>query len=401
MVTPFEDVDPRALGLRIQGARKARGVSQMQAAQALGMSRPTYIAIEKGERRVSPEELTVLSELVGRTVHELLRKRPPVSNLVPHFRTAASRFQLDDSELDASTAQLQELCDDYLELESLCRTTLTRNYPAPYVIGSREAREAASEAADTERRRLGLGDGPIASLRQILEADVGLRVFNLRLPNEVAGLFAYDEALGGCIAVQGAHPVERQEWSLAHEYAHFLAHRFEPEVTVLRSGSRSSAKERFADAFAECFLMPEYGLRRRFNDLRQASENVTVGGLVTLADLYGVSFQAMVLRLETLRLTPGGTWEGLKKRGFKVREAKEQMGLEPPAPAKNLPDRYVSLAAQAFEEDLITEGELMRFLRTDRQFARQLVQNVLHRTDVTRDGETRQLVLDLSEPVTP
>ena len=72
------ETDPRILGLRLQEARKARGMTQQGAAEALGVSRPTYIAIEKGERVVQPPELIRLAELYGRSVHDLLRQRKPI-----------------------------------------------------------------------------------------------------------------------------------------------------------------------------------------------------------------------------------------------------------------------------------------------------------------------------------
>ena len=62
-----------------------------------------------------------------------------------------------------------------------------------------EREKAAEELAAAERMRLGLGDGPVAHLRDALEADVGLRIFTLDLPSRVAGLFAYSEDLGGCV----------------------------------------------------------------------------------------------------------------------------------------------------------------------------------------------------------
>lgn len=390
--------NPHIVGLRIQTARKARGMSQQDVATALGISRPTYIAVEKGSRPATPAELIRLAELFQTSVHELLRQSPPVGDFVPHFRTAAgSRFEMDG--LAEATARLQVMCGHYVELEHITHSALSSDFPNVYSVGKRGVEDAAAEIADAERRRLDLGDGPIGSLRRVLETDVGLRVFLLPLPSRVAGLFVYDTNLGGCIGIQIQHPVTRREWSLAHEYAHFLVHRFEPEVTILRTSARSTAKERFADAFAQSFLMPEYGLRRRFNDVRQASEAMTVGSLVTLADLYNVSFQAMCRRLEDLRLIQPGTWERLQERGFKVNQAREHLGVATESEESPFPDRYITLAVQAYEDESITEGELMRFLDMDRQGARETVRRVQQTVDVSRDGELRHLTLDLAEPL--
>ena len=52
-----------ALVQRLIAARKAAGISQATAADHLKMSRPTFIAIEKGTREVKPEELIALASL--------------------------------------------------------------------------------------------------------------------------------------------------------------------------------------------------------------------------------------------------------------------------------------------------------------------------------------------------
>jgi Zn-dependent peptidase ImmA (M78 family)/DNA-binding XRE family transcriptional regulator len=392
-------IDPRVLGLRIQEARKARGLTQMEAATVLGISRPTYIAIEKGHRAVLPDELIRLAELYSRSAHELLRRREPVRDFVTHFRAAASRGAVVTTELDAAVALLQRLCDDYVDLEVKCRAPLPRNYPPSYAVEGRDAQEVVEEVAAQERNRLGLGDGPVPNLRALLEVDVGLRIFYLDLPSRVAGLFVFTEELGGCIAIQRKHPPGRRLWSLAHEYAHFLIHRYEAEVTVLRTDTRSVAKERFADAFAGSFLMPTLGLRRRFYDLQRQSGQITPASLLTLADLYGVSVEAMLVRLENLRLIPVGTWERLKERGFSIKGVRALLGLSDGPDEPWLPPRYEGLAVQAFEDGLLSEGELMHVLHTDREQARRTVRRLTTRSAVSDEGDAGDLHLDLAEPL--
>jgi Zn-dependent peptidase ImmA (M78 family)/transcriptional regulator with XRE-family HTH domain len=400
---PNLDIDPRVLGQRLQEARKDRKLTQQGAAEALGMSRPTYIAIEKGERPVQPHELIRLAQLYGRSVHQLLRQRPPIRDFVPHFRGAAVEAYEGNPELDDATRLLQRLSDDYLELEGKCGSLLPRNYPGIYDISGRDPGEAAEEVASAERNRLGLGDGPVPNLRDLLEADVGLRIFYIALPARISGLFVFTEELGGCIAIQRKHPPGRRLWSLCHEYAHFLAHRYEPEVTILRTDVRRSRKARFADSFARTFLMPALGLRRRFYDLvrscPEGARQLTPAALINLADLYGVSFEALLLRLEDLRLIPVGTWQRLKDSKFQVREAQSLLGLGSGPEEPMLPRRYMGLAVRAYEDGLLSEGELVETLHADRQQARRTVQEQTTRTAVTEEGEAGQLVLDLAEPL--
>ena len=46
-----ESIEPRRLGGRLQEARAARGLTQQDLADVLGLARTTITAIEKGERR--------------------------------------------------------------------------------------------------------------------------------------------------------------------------------------------------------------------------------------------------------------------------------------------------------------------------------------------------------------
>src|SRR3954451_23460240 len=111
---PPLEVDPRVLGQRIAEARKARGKTQEEVAEFLGCSRPTYIAIEKGERPAKPDEIIKLASFFGRKVNDLVRPGEPVSDLQPHLRAVAGKKKAgDQTGLDAAIDQLQALAEDY------------------------------------------------------------------------------------------------------------------------------------------------------------------------------------------------------------------------------------------------------------------------------------------------
>jgi Zn-dependent peptidase ImmA (M78 family) len=237
---------------------------------------------------------------------------------------------------------------------------------------------AAEDVAATERSRLNLGEGPLVNLREILESDVGLRVFQMELPSNVAGMFAFAEPLGGCIAVNLHHPAERRRASLAHEYGHFLTARYSSEITFVNRYERRPAGERFAEAFARAFLLPAAGLRRRYLELeRERARGITYGDLCRLANFYAVSMEAMTRRLEELRLIPAGTWDRLRQERFRVREAQQLLGLEP-AHGDDEPfsPRYFALAVEAWQREELSEGQLARILRTDRLGARERIQRL-------------------------
>src|SRR5690348_12668272 len=84
----LQSIDPRDLGKRLQEARKARGLTQGQIAEDLGIARTTVTAIEKGERRVQPDELIRLASLLGRSIGDFLRRTAQTDAFVVQFRAA-------------------------------------------------------------------------------------------------------------------------------------------------------------------------------------------------------------------------------------------------------------------------------------------------------------------------
>lgn len=395
---------PKFLGQRLQEARRARGLTQQQVADSMGMARTTVTALEKGDRRIRPDELISLAQLYGRPVGYFVGSRETVSDFSVQFRTALSGVSGAETQqaLNQGVHDFQDLCEDYIHLETLNGMHPQQSYPAQYAASDFPPEDAAEDIATSERNRLGLGDGPILNLRQILENEVGLRIFYTDLSSNLAGIFTFTEELGGCVAVNARHPEERRRWSLAHEYGHFLTSRFRSEVTPVSNLGRLTASERLANAFAASLLMPATGLRRRFYQIYRAADgNVTAAEICRLANYYFVSVEAMMLRLEGLDLLPGGTWERLRDKGFKVREAQEQLGLVAhPHDDDPLPLRYRLLAVQAYDDGKLTEGELCRLLRQDRLSARRTVQNMTNPLRLKDDDGLMAIPIDLSSRVT-
>ncbi len=374
-------VDLKQLGNRLQKARKRQRLTQAGVAKLLGLSRTTMTAIEKGERRIKASELVQLAEAYGHAVSDFVHDRPDINISQVQFRSSINTTEQDLDRVSPAINSLVELAKNYLELEQLVNDELVRSYPLPFNYSNRIRTEQAAESlAISERNRLGLGDAPIPILRDLLEKDVGIRIFYLDMnpSNIFSEVYFHEPLLGACIAINilhaGVKNKGRCRWSLAHAYAHFLAHRNKPTYSYKDQYQRKPESERFADAFASYFLMPTSGLSRRFSALHQAQGKITPADLVKLAYYYGVSFRALILRLEDMRLIPSGVWEKLKDRNFHVEEAAKKLNLDPyPEPTNKLPERYIKLAVQAYEDEKVTEGELARYLQVDRLEAREIL----------------------------
>jgi len=404
----FNNLDHRQLGERLKQARKARGLTQEAVAAKLGFLRTTLVAIEKGERRVTPGELIEMAKLFGRPLSEFVSRRTNKEPFVPQFRQPPGQQNVTESELMTMAMELESLARDYVELEEINSAVMRPAFPPTYALDvpSTTPEQRGEEVAAEERTRLGLGDGPISDLRALLEEAVGLRVFYLNLPPKVGGLFACNDELGACIAINRNHPPTRGNWSLAHEYGHFLTTRYIADVSFTHDHWGKQAAERFADAFAKHFLMPRTGISRRLSEAVQAlgKERPTIGAVMSLAHLYHVSAQAMFLRLEELKRIPSGTWDTLReKRGFKPEQARSGLGLVAEARQPMLPLRYRQLAFSAYEtREKLTEGQLARKLRMDRVSARLELESLRLMTDdagLTADDGFAPVEMDMTEMV--
>ncbi len=374
-VNIFDKIDLRQLGERLQQARKKCGMTQADAAQIINAARTTIVAIEKGERRLKPNELIKLARAYGQAVSNFVRQSPIIEPFEVQFRATYRRSEIEESQINPAILRLEELCQNYLELEEIMDAPLPRNYPQEYDVTNMPIEAAAESIAIAERQRLGLGDSPIPILRDVLEQSVGLRIFYLEMPSKYSGLYSYDEQLGGCIAINAKHPEERRRWSLAHEYLHFLAHRRKPVLDYENQYQRKPDTERLADSFPDHFLMPTSGLLKRFNDMYQTHGKFTPTNLFTLAHYYGVSIEALGNRLESIKLIPSGTVDRLRDRGLKVRKVQQELELEEiPQRTDMLPIHYQYLAIEAFDQGLITEGRFANFLGVDRIEARRIAE---------------------------
>jgi Zn-dependent peptidase ImmA (M78 family)/transcriptional regulator with XRE-family HTH domain len=392
-----EPASPRIIGQRLAEARKSRGITQEVAAEHIGVSRPTFIAMEKGERAAKPAEIMKLAALYGQPVHYFARTAEPVTDFQPHFRAAMEKVKSTEvDQLRTAIAEFKVFVENYLDLERRMKAPMRLNYPLPVELNSRvNVTELAEDVANRERQRLGLGDQPIPNIRTVLEADVGVRIFFGRLPRMFAGMYIFVDGLGGCMLINSVHPADKQRASIAHEYAHLIVDRYTAGIDYLSVTGRKPANERFAESFAMSFLMPASSVRFRFNETVNTSGNFQVADLVKLKHQYFVSMEAMALRLEGLGLLRAGTWDLLKEKGLPVRKAERKLGLATEVSQEPAyPERYKFLAVHAYERGELSEKELANYLRSDIWETRRVIQESMLSVEVDADGYSHPMHAD-------
>lgn len=377
----LNELSAQELGRRLRLARENAGIRQDEAAQVIGMSRPTLVSIEKGARRVRIQELQALANHYNVSVNALLRREAVHTDLIPRFRKLR---ETEDGHTLEAVQLLNDLAKADVELENVLGIEHKRNYPPERGLAG-DVLELADKHAQELRDWLGLGSGPIADIFSIIELDLGIRLYQRRLSSrsKVAGIFTYDEAVGACILLNANHPLERRIQSAAHELGHFVGTRSAPEILEIDE-QFLSRDERYANVFGRAFLTPKRSFEASFRQLTAGADRLTRRHVILLAHQHNISREACVRRLEELGLVKKGTWSWfLANGGIKDEQARQVLGAaaDRPDAAKDDANRLVShrmslMAHAAWKRGIMSEGQLAELLKVSRVELRGLIDQI-------------------------
>jgi Zn-dependent peptidase ImmA (M78 family)/DNA-binding XRE family transcriptional regulator len=378
-MSTLNKINPIELGQRLQVARNTAGVTQASAAQTIGLSRPTIVAIENGKRRLKPHELIQLAELYEVSCNSLLRPNAVHVDIALQFRQNIVGYE-NNSDVLETEGILQKLASSYVELERILGKELRTFYPPEYPITKGNVHEQAEDLALEVRYHLGLGLAPISNIMTLLESELKIRVFIHKLPSNISGAFVYRPELGACIFINSKHPKTRQAMTAAHELGHFYTTRHIPQISWQDfqndDKDHKVLAERFANRFAAAFLMPAPAIRRHYQETIRENEKFSPRSLIFLAHTFHVSLEAMVRRLENLSLFPKGTYESLRKRGLTQKTIQEVLGEQKQDIHTLSFPRYIYLAVEAYERDLVSEGQLVDMFELSRIEVREMIDNL-------------------------
>lgn len=377
MNSPLESMNPRDVGERLRIAREEAKLKQAQAAESIGVARTTLIAIEQGQRRVRMDELRSLARVYGKSVNALLRHEAVHADLLPRFRKLGMSYP---DAVERAAALLNDLTRAEVELENLLGIQRKINYPPERPILAGDVRVQAEQDALELRQWLGLGQAPIQDVISILELQLGMRVFVRKLPAEISGLFAFDEATGACMLLNANHRRGRRNLSAAHEAGHLVTR--QPAEVLDRHMAEETREERYAHAFSRSFMMPARTLKEQFKEITAGSKRLSRQHVILLAHIFSVSREALVRRLEELKLVRPGAWEWFESNGKITDDQEREVLGERLAPDDRAADakgvvgaRLALLAAAAWRQELLSEGQLAELLKIGRVELRRILQD--------------------------
>ena len=381
-------IDQAELGRRLRQAREACGLTQDEVAQEMGLARATVAQIELGNRSVSGLELAKFSYLYARDIRDFVAQAFNADSLTSVLLRA------EDGEDDGVRAALRDciaLGHQLRDLEGtlgISRSTATvPSYPSVALASKWDAIQSGTRAASEERRRLGLGIGPLGDVPALLEAQ-GIRTGLIQMPSGVSGLMISDSSVGLFVVVNSYHPAVRQRFSWCHEYAHLLLDRAQMGH-VSRESGRNDLLEVRANVFAANLLMPEEGLRQLVGTLGKGSasrlhaevfdeigvvpvDTRTAGGsqdlqiydVVKLAHHFGVSVLSALYRLMNLRLITDKQFEHMKQMDSDgmSKQLAAVLGLTEVSDEENISAfyrRYLILALEAYRREKISRRKLI------------------------------------------
>ncbi|MFW5862834.1 MAG: helix-turn-helix domain-containing protein [Spirochaetota bacterium] len=264
--------------------RKVAGLNQNDLAKLSGISRPAYVAIEKGQ--TDPR-----SETIHRIANAL---HVPISELFAHIPELKSvRFRM--SKITGQKKKIREQ-----EIIKIARWLRNYNFleellgeEKEYMLSDIRSKDP-QRAAEKVRQKLGIeGDEPIADITEVInDAGIKLHYNNLSIDN-FFGLSIGREEGGPAISVNVAEniSIERQIFTAAHEMGHLILHKESFNGELLED---DESEEREANIFASYFLMPEKAFKEEVARNRGLH---WVDMVLTVKRFFKVSYRTVLMRL--------------------------------------------------------------------------------------------------------
>ena len=334
-----------SFGKRLRSARKMAGLSLAGLAERTGnmITRQAINKYEKGMMNPSSEVLLALSRALE-IKPDYFFKEPDVSLSNMEFR---KKSKLSVKESESIKHRTLDFLERYLEVEDIVQDQAIFANPIPENLRKVTNYDCVEIVADKLRESWNLGIAPLYNLVEIVE-DHGIRIFSTETSDHFDGISAWADDIP-VIAVNLKHESVRRRFTIAHELGHILLE-FEDEQD-------SKEREKLCHAFAGSFLLPKDVIFSELGSNKRSK--IAVLELEKLKEIYGISIQAIMVRIYKLGIVGDSTyrrfWVMVNVWGWKKNEPGVYRGEE-------RANRFKQLVYRAAAEDLITFSKAADFL---------------------------------------
>ncbi len=324
------------IGEQIATARKAAKITQEDLSEKLGFKdRQILSNIEKGIRKLKPEELAVIMEVLGKPID--------------YF---TDPYQLPDNQLFSWRAQSEEaikqcepqakgLISSYRRFARITGEGLVPIIPR-LALTPKSSYEDAMDIAGQLAAFLELEKIPGHERAEAACKKLNIEIFYMDLPDEISGSSVLLDDFGA-VFINRNHPQGRRNFSLAHELFHVLTwDTFRPEYFApAEEGKSKKRSEQLADKFASALLIPEPALSERWSRFDGADLK---GWIESTADELHISPPALFWRLVNLG--------ELKPADLPINLLAPHADHNPAPPAYS--DKFARMMFQVFERGAVS-----------------------------------------------
>lgn len=311
----LDKISHKLIGYRVKAARDAKGWTQDQLTQGLGLNdRQSVSDIENGKRALKPQELLNLSDLLDRDIEFFIDPFAIAGEAQFSWRTAPEvpEDSLDGFELKAGQwiGLLRWLREQRDSRPSALKRTLR--------LTAQSAYEDAQERAENLAAELGLGVIPAETLIEKIERQLDIPVLfvdNVSTADghSISGATCHLEDM--CVILINRNESEaRRFFDLAHELFHALTwdamkpdHR---ESNSLEDRNKGKRIEQLANSFAAALLMPRASLDKLIDKDRATD----IAHLREVAALLRVAPMTLAWRLYNLKRIDDATRSNLSQQ---------------------------------------------------------------------------------------
>lgn len=289
MPVPAEQLGQPRIGQRLGALRSARNLSVESLSALARLSPETLQSIEDGRLVPSANHLVALAKALGMSVYEAVTGSDDSGMIKTRYRAQSGATPRDEERAVDVVLAATKVISDLRVLRGAAPPEDIR------LVSTGSAEEQGRWAAQKERARLGLGEGPIAGLKSKLHS-IGFIVAEQQFPPSISGMLLARPG-GTFILVQADEPATRRRFSIAHEYGHSVLD-WDEDIVVSRIGDQGP-RERRAEAFASNFLMPADSVRQRIREmLVRDGRPLDFTHVAQLAVAFGISYAAALFGLD-------------------------------------------------------------------------------------------------------